>query len=257
MSTVLVTGASDGIGKETAAQLLKLGHQVLLHGRSEARALATVKALGGGTPVWGDLSVMGEVLKLAGQVRALDILISNAGVYEDKRRLTADGFESTMAVNHFSQMLLTLKLLPLLKASAAPRVVTVASGVHHGAQLDLGDLEISKGWSPYGSYSTSKLANVLFGAELAAREGAWLLSFSLHPGVISTKLLHKGFGGGGASLQSGALTSLHCALAPGLDKQNGGYFSNGRPAGADTRAADTAFRKKFWDLSVKRLQAWL
>ena len=261
MKTMLVTGANDGIGLETARQLLKLGHRMVVHARSEATATAAVQKLGGGEAVWGDLAEMAQVVALAGQVAnlapSIDVLVNNAGVYQVRRELTPDGFESTMAINHFSHMLLTLKLLPQLKAAKAPRVVTVASGVHQGAALDLDDLQISKNWSPYGSYATSKLANVLFAAELAAREGDWLLSFSLHPGVISTKLLHKGFGAGGASLESGALTSVYCATRPGLEKFNGGYFSNSAPAGANKKADDPQFRKALWDRSSALLKNWL
>jgi NAD(P)-dependent dehydrogenase (short-subunit alcohol dehydrogenase family) len=260
--TILVTGANDGIGKETAKQLAALGHRLLVHARGEAKATQAAKALGlQSVPVWGDLSDMGQVLKLAAQAQSLapklDVLINNAGVYQDRRELTKDGFESTMGINHFSHMLLTLKLLPQLKAASAPRVVTVASGVHLGANLDLDDLGISRSWSPYGSYSTSKLANALFAAELAAQQGNWLLSFSLHPGVISTKLLHKGFGSGGASLESGAKTSVYCATRDGLDKYNGGYFSNSAPAAANSKVQDTKYRKEFWDKSLGLLKPWL
>jgi NAD(P)-dependent dehydrogenase (short-subunit alcohol dehydrogenase family) len=258
MKTILVTGANDGIGKETARQLLKLGHTVLVHARSEGKARSAVAELGKAIAVWGDLSEMAQVLALASQVSnvapVLDVLINNAGVYEDRRSLTKDGFETTMAINHFSHMLLTLKLLPSIKE----RVISVASGVHYGADLDLEDLTISKRWSPYGSYSASKLANVLFAAELALRpEAKGRLSFSLHPGVISTKLLHKGFGMGGASLESGAKTSVYCATESGLEQNNGGYFSNSSATKPNALAFDDGFRKRFWEKSLALLKPWL
>jgi NAD(P)-dependent dehydrogenase (short-subunit alcohol dehydrogenase family) len=163
-----------------------------------------------------------------------------------------------MGINHFAPMLLALKLAPLLRQARAPRVVSVASGVHFGARLDLDDLDLARGWSPYGSYAASKLANVLFAAELPLRpEGKGLLSFSLHPGVISTKLLHKGFGGGGASLESGALSTVHCATAPGLEPYQGGFFSNSSPTKPNPLALDPAFRAEFWDRCAGRLNPWL
>ena len=137
MKSALVTGATDGIGRETARQLLKLGLHVLVHGRSESKATAAASALNAVsgsanvTPVWADFSRMREVVNMAEQVNALipqlDILINNAGVYEKERRMSEDGFEMTMAVNHFASFLLTRRLLAAIVSAPRGRIVTVSS----------------------------------------------------------------------------------------------------------------------------------
>ncbi len=263
LKLVLITGANDGIGFETAKQMAAKGYRVLLHARNRAKAEVAVKKLGGEqVPVWGDLSKMSEVLTLADQVKKaapmLDLLINNAGVYEDSRTMTADGFETTMAINHFAHALLTLKLRDSLKAAAQSRVLMVSSGVHIGARLDFGDLDLSKAWSSYGSYGASKLANSLFAAGLALQkdwQGVW--TCSLHPGVISTKLLHKGFGKGGAPLATGAKTSVFCATANSIEGYRGGYFSDERPAQGNILLKNSLKILEFWALTVKSLKKWL
>lgn len=259
----LITGANDGIGLETAKQLAALGWRVLVHARSEAKAAKAASAVGkSAEPVWADLADLEQVVAMAGQVAkliaSLDVLVNNAGVYESERSLTKDGFERTMGVNHFSHMLLTLKLQPLLAKAKQARVITVSSVAHQGGGLDLDDLNMERGWSAYGAYAASKLANVLFARELARRPGfGGMLSFSLHPGVIATKLLHKGFGPGGAPLAGGAKTSVYCATAPGLESQQGGYFSDSAPVAAHAQASNAHFCMEFFERSLKDLRPWL
>ena len=153
--TLLVTGASDGIGFETARTLLALGHTVLVHGRHEQRAREAVARLGSAAtqalPVWGDFSRCAEVVALARQVSALtprlDVLINNAGIYTAQRSSSADGFELTMGINHFAPFLLTHHLLPTLLATPGARIVNVSSMTHEGAELDVKDLDIKHHWS--------------------------------------------------------------------------------------------------------------
>lgn len=183
MKTVLITGASDGIGEATARALLARRYRVIAHARSEEKANRTAQTLGGDTlSVWGDLSRMAQVVELARQtaerVESLDALVNNAGTIQRERSVTADGFEMTMAINHFAHMLLTLRLQEVLARSAEPRVVTVSSGVvtvssgaHRMGQLELDDLALSQRWSPTAAYAASKLANTLFAAELAHQPG--------------------------------------------------------------------------------------
>jgi NAD(P)-dependent dehydrogenase (short-subunit alcohol dehydrogenase family) len=258
MPTHLVTGASDGIGKQTALELQKKGIEVLVHGRSEARAIEAVKSLGKGDwePVWGDLSSLKDVAAMADRVLAkhpvLDVLINNAGVFMKERQLTADGFELTMAVNHFGHFLLTHLLLPALKAAPKARIVHVSSMAHMRGALDLDDLTFERGFHGYTAYSASKLANVLFSNELARRlKETNVTSNSLHPGVIRTKLLATGFGMGGASLQSGAVTSVYCATASELDSVTGEYFSDGRKSQASSEGRDVKLQRAFYELSCK------
>ncbi|MBL8957563.1 MAG: SDR family oxidoreductase [Myxococcaceae bacterium] len=259
MPTHLVTGASDGIGKQTALVLAqKHGATVLVHGRNEARATEAVKSLGAGdfVPVWGDLGSLKDVSAMADRVLAkhpvIDVLLNNAGVFMKERELTADGFEKTMAVNHFGHFLLTHRLLPALKAAKQGRIVHVSSMAHQRGELDLDDLTFERDFSGYGAYSASKLANVLFSNALARRlKGTAVTSNALHPGVIKTKLLATGFGMGGASLASGAATSVYCATEPKLAEVTGEYFSDARKSEASADARNLKQQEAFYTSSCK------
>ncbi len=268
--TILVSGATDGIGRETARQLLALGHRVLLHGRNRDKAervsgqLAKASPQGAALPVWGDLSRMREIPPLAQQVRsqcpALDVLINNAGVMEKQHRLSEDGFEMTMAVNHLSVFLLTRLLLDLVEAAPAGRIVTVASMVHGSGSLDLGAPSFLRrgGESGYDAYCASKLANVLFSVELARRLAAGkVTSNCLHPGVIGTKLLRAGFAMGGAPVEEGARTSVFLATSGAVAGITGKYFNNCCEAQCSATARDPALARVLWQASETALRAFL
>lgn len=261
MKTALVTGATDGIGRATAHALAARGLRVLVHGRTAEKAAAAARGIPGAVPVAGDLSRMAEVVALAQAVAdeapALDVLINNAGVFENARRVTPDGFETTMAVNHLAHFLLTCRLLDNLRRASAARVVTVASGLHAGGS-DPDDFVRERGYSGQTAYAASKLANVLFSNALARRlAGTAVTSNSLHPGVIATKLLRAGFGGGGAPVERGATTSVYVALAPELTGVTGRYFVDSREATASRDARDPALAERLWTASERALQAFL
>jgi len=261
--TMLVTGSTDGIGKATAAELARRGATVLVHGRSEKKANAAVKELSkvvpGATfvPVWGDFSSLDEVRALAEQVKqqapVLDVLVNNAGIMSNERRLSKDGFELTFAVNHLAPFLLTHLLLDQLKAATQGRVVNVASMVHSGGEVNLDDLSMEKGYSGYGAYSNSKLMNVLFTHELARRlAGTKVTAYALHPGVIGTKLLHAAFGGmGGGSVEQGARTSVYCATAPELSEVSGRYYDDAHEARAAAHADDPKLERALYEKSAQ------
>lgn len=265
--TVLVTGSTDGIGRETARQLLELGHHVIVHGRdcgkAEARAQELARSTGGASaPVWGDLSSMEQVQELARQVHALapvlDVLVHNAGVYAHERRLTTDGFETTMAVNHFAPFLLTHLLLPDVTSAPAGRIVVVSSMTHQSARLDLADLVFARGFDGYAAYSASKLANVLFSRALARRlVGTPVTVNALHPGVIDTKLLRSAFGMRGASVQKGARTSVYLACSDEVDGVTGGYFVDCRAGAPSRRAQDDELGEALWQSSERLLARFL
>lgn len=263
IKNVLITGANDGIGFETAKQIADKGYRVLLHARNKTKAEEAVKKLGNESiPVWGDLSKLSEVLSLAEMVKGhapvLDVLINNAGVFESTRTITVDRFETTMGINHFSHALLTLKLKESLLAAQQPRVVMVSGGVHIGAQLNFNDLDLTEGWTPMGSYAASKLANALFATGLALQkdwEKVW--TCSLHPGVIGTKTMHRVFGMGGAPVPMGAKTSVFCATAKGLESYRGGYFSDCMPAQGNNILYNKDKVQVFWSLTLVRLKEFL
>ncbi len=266
MQSVLVTGATDGIGRATAHGLVQRGWHVLMHGRTEARARKQAQKLadanGKVTPVWGDFAVMKEVVDLAAQVKseipALDVLVNNAGIYADRQTFNADGFEMTMAVNYFAPFLLTQHLFSPLIAAPAARIVNVSSMTHSGASLDFDDLHFEKHWSSYTAYATSKLANILFTKRLATEiKRTTATTNALHPGVIGTKLLRQGFGMGGGSVEDGARCSLFLATSPKLASVSGKYFVDCREEKPAAKARDERLGSKLWDESLSLLGDYL
>ena len=254
---ILVTGATDGIGRQTALELGRLGHSVLVHGRSAAKADATATALrqeapqARFTPVHADLGRLDDVRRLGSELgdAKLDVLLHNAGVFQKTREVTVDGFEVTFAVNHLAPFLLTHLLLPSLPKSG--RVVLVSSVAHQRGKIDFEDLQSTRHFDGYGTYAASKLANVLFCGELARRLGPAPSVFALHPGVIGTKLLTSGFGVGGASLEEGARTSVYAATDPSLAGTTDRYFSDGRPAKPSAASQDPATQRRLYEKSAE------
>ncbi len=267
ISTVLVTGATDGIGAQTARELAEHGHHVLVHGRTQPKAQRAAEAItasaGKSTAVWGDFSDMSQVCALARQVSqatdTLQVLVNNAGIYASERRENADGFEMTMAVNHFAPFLLTHHLMQTLRAGAPARIVTVSSMTHASGAVDPNDLALAGSWSGYDAYCASKLANVLFARQLAAHNPADVLtSNSLHPGVVGTKLLREGFGGiGGASVKAGARTSVYLADAAELAGTTGEYFVDCKRAPVSAAASDTSLAADVWAATRHQLANYL
>lgn len=260
--TILVTGATDGIGLETARTLAAHGHRVILHGRTPAKAEAAAEAVRRAVPgadaatAAADLGSLAEVRALAAALREahprLDVLLHNAGVYTTTRQRSADGLELTFAVNHLAPFLLTALLVDRVKA-ARGRVVVVASGVHGNASLDLDDLQGERAWDGYGAYARSKLCNVLFAAELAARlEGTGATANSLHPGVVGTKLLRAGFAMEGPdTLAQGAATSVYLATSPEVEGVTGRYFVRQKPVPASRLARKADLRAALWAASER------
>lgn len=249
---VLVTGSTDGIGKETAAALASLGARVIVHGRSPERTRAAAEQVRTRAPgawvgeVSGDLSVRADVRAIADAVLrthgTLDVLINNAGVFMQRRAVTPDGMESTLAVNLLAPVLLTHLLLPALTASGAGRVINVSSVAHLRGRIDWNDWQGELDFDGYQAYAQSKLALVLFTVELARRlAGQPVVANSLHPGVVTTKLLQDGFGiTGPDSLTESAATSVYLALAPEGAQVSGKYFVSRRQSRMHPLAGDPA-----------------
>jgi NAD(P)-dependent dehydrogenase (short-subunit alcohol dehydrogenase family) len=260
--TILITGSTDGIGKQTALELSKMGANVLLHGRNQNRggnALEEIKKKTGNNKIEffiADLSSQKQVRLLAEKIQEkhnrLDVLINNAGVYMKERQLTEDGLEMTFAVNHLSHFLLTYLLLDLLKKSSPSRIINISSIAHQSGSVDFDNLQGEKKFSSYGAYALSKLANILFTYKLAEKlKNTGVTVNCLHPGVINTKLLRAGFGFGGASLDVGAETPVYLAISLEVENITGRYFVKKKETKSSTITYDIKIRKKFWEISEK------
>jgi len=255
---ILVTGATDGIGRQTALALAREGCRVLVHTRTRDRGLPVMEALerDSGNPlltlVVGDLNSMAGVRQLAGEVRArtghLDVLINNAGVFMKDRVLTRDGFETTFAVNYLASFVLTGLLMDHLEAAPAGRVVNVSSMAHEGGRLDFDNFQGERRYDPFGAYALSKLANVMFTLELAERlRGTSVTANCLHPGVVATRLLRDGFGMGGVPVERSTDGLLHLALAPAMTGRTGGYYVRCKPLIPAALALEAGVRERFWE----------
>ena len=259
---VLVTGSTDGIGKETARQLAALGATVLVHGRNATRCEATrdeIHQATGNSRVdyfVADLSSQKQVRQLAAEISArydrLHVLINNAGVILLNRQMTEDGLETSFAVNHLAPFLLTHLLLDLLKKSAPARIVTVSSTVHYDGQIDFKNLQGERRYNGVVAYKAAKLGNVLFTLELAERlKGTGVTANCLHPGIVTTKLLDTGWGWTGVSLAQGAALSVYLASSPEVETVTGAYFEQTTPYKASPQAYDVRLRQMFWEVSAK------
>jgi NAD(P)-dependent dehydrogenase (short-subunit alcohol dehydrogenase family) len=258
--TVLVTGATSGIGRVAALELARMGAQVVALGRDERKlaelGLPTIRA---------DFSRLAEVRRAAAEVRErfgqLHVLLNNAGAIQGERTLTPDGYETTFAVNHLSYFLLTQELLPLLKASAPARVVNVASQASRARALELDDLNNERRWTKFGSYGRSKRANLIFTFELARRlEGTGVTANAVHPGGVRT-----GFGtragwvalmmklGGPFILtpEQGAETLIWLCSDPSLTNVSGKYFYRKREIRAVGQAYDRGVQQGLWEASER------
>jgi NAD(P)-dependent dehydrogenase (short-subunit alcohol dehydrogenase family) len=267
----LVTGATSGIGEATAAGLAARGATVVVVGRSAERAAATVARIRRRTPgatvesLLADLSSQRDVRRLAEAVTArhdrLHVLVNNAGAVFLRRRESPDGLELTFALNHLAYFLLTTLLLDTLKASAPARVVNVSSDAHQPARLDFDDLQAERGYSGFGVYGRSKLANLLFTYELARRlEGTGVTVNAVHPGVVASRFatnngrlarllrpLARPFM---LSPEQGARTVVYLATSPEVEGVTGQYFVRERPRRSSAASYDRAAAERLWQASA-------
>jgi len=258
--SVLITGSTDGIGKQTALELAELGAGVILHGREEAKVKPVLKEIGRKTGndkldfFIADLSSLDQIRAMAAEIRRqhrrLDVLINNAGVALNSFEISADGYEMTFAVNHLAVFTLTLELLDLLTQSAPSRVINVASMVH-SSSLDDDHLAKPRNFDGWEAYCQSKLCNILFTYELAEElQDRNVTVNCLHPGVIDTKLLRANFSGG-SPVTAGSQKLVYLATAPELETVTGKYFMDNRQTRSAEITYDPETRKILWDLSEK------
>jgi NAD(P)-dependent dehydrogenase (short-subunit alcohol dehydrogenase family) len=261
----LVTGATGGIGLETARALVARGLRVLLVARDPAKGERAVAEIGGGEVLTCDLERPASVAALAREVRArtdrLDVLVDNAGAMFSTRQVTPDGFERTWALDHLAYFVLTTRLLDLLRAGAPSRVVVVASDAHRGGKMHWDDLQMTR-WTAGGwpAYAQAKLANLLFAQELARRlDGTGTTVNAVHPGFVASGfarnngwLLRVGMALAAPFARSpakGADTVIWAATDPSLEETTGRYFADRREITPIAEARDEAAAKRLWELT--------
>jgi retinol dehydrogenase 14 len=269
--TVIVTGATTGIGRATALSLATMGAHVAITGRDRGRlddAAAQIRAAGNGqVDVFAaDLSVQEQVRQLADEtlqrLPRIDVLVNNVGGYWNTRHITADGLEHTFALNHLAPFLLTNLLLDRLRHSGPARVVTVASDAHRMGRIDFDDLQGDRNYSGARAYNQSKLANVLFTYELARRmRDTSVTANALHPGVVSTSFgaedpgriqqlavpLMRPFM---QSQSRGASTSVYLASSPEVERVTGRFYGRSKPKTSSKRSYDHALAARLWEVSA-------
>jgi NAD(P)-dependent dehydrogenase (short-subunit alcohol dehydrogenase family) len=260
--TALVTGSTDGVGREVALRLGGDGWRVLVHGRDRERGKQVVAAIekAGGTAefIAADLSTLAEVRRLADAVQKttqrLDLLINNAGIGsggpQGVRQESADGYELRFAVNYLSGFLLAHLLLPLIEKSAPARIVNVSS---LGQQaIDFDDVMLRHDYSGMRAYRQSKLAQILFTLDLAPDlKGTGVTVTALHPATFMNTAMVRQFGTPMSTVEEGADAIMRLAVSGDLEGTTGLYFNGQREAKADGQAYDAAARQKLKALSVE------
>ena len=260
--TTLVTGSTDGVGREVALRLGGDGWRVLIHGRDRERGKAVVAAIekAGGTAefIAADLSTLAEVRRLADAVQKttqrLDLLINNAGIGSGGphgvRQESAGGYEFRFAVNYLSGFLLAHLLLPLIEKSAPARIINVSS---LGQQaIDFDDVMLTHDYSGMRAYRQSKLAQILFTLDLAHDlKGTGVTVTALHPATFMNTAMVRQFGTPMSTVEEGADAIMRLAVSGDVDGTTGLYFNGQREAKADPQAYDAGARQKLKALSLE------
>jgi len=258
--TVLVTGATDGLGRAVARRLAAAGATVLVHGRDTGRLRATEAEIAQVTGAErlrsyrADFSSLAEVHAMAeeplARERRLDVLINNAGIGAavpggGERMLSADGHELRFAVNHLAGFALTRRLLPLLTASVPARIVNVSSAGQ--TAIDFDDVMLERSYSGTRAYCQSKLAQILFTFDLASElEGTGVTATCLHPATyMPTKIVASPV----SSLEDGVVATVRLAADPALEGVTGRYFNGTRDSEADPQAYDRNARRRLAEIS--------
>jgi NAD(P)-dependent dehydrogenase (short-subunit alcohol dehydrogenase family) len=270
----MVTGATSGLGLATARQLAALGATVIVVGRDAAKCAAVAASISSSSTAaaagWlvADFADQDALRRIAAEAEErhsrIDVLVNNAGATYPKRRLTPEGIELTLAVNHLAAFRLTTFLLGRLRESAPARVVNVSSVAHERASFNFDDPAMDGGYRPFAAYSRSKLANLWFTYELARRlEGSGVTVNAVHPGLVRTalgdhsgalrragwRLLHVAYRKVSLSPEEGAAAITHLATAPELEDVTGRYFVGRRAAESSPASRDPAAAARLWALS--------
>ena len=266
--TVLITGSTDGIGKQTALDLARMGANVIIHGRDPQRVQTAreeiIKNSGNNQvdSMLADFSSLTQVKRMAEEILAryprLDVLVNNAGVFLLDRKLTNDGLEMNFQVNYLSPFLLTNLLLPLLQKSAPARIVSVSSALHSKTILDFDNLQGEKNYNGIQAYAFTKLGNIYMTLELAERlVGSGVTANCLHPGGVDTKMLRTAMQMTGIPVEEGAAPSVYLASSPDVAQTTGKYFYHREVGRFSEIASDATARKKLWQISENLLKDYL
>lgn len=255
--TILITGSTDGHGLALARRLAGEGAVVLVHGRDEAKVAAVTAELAEGAAnaprgYTADLASLEQVRRLASELaselRVLDVLVNNAGVATMERKLSDDGFELDFAVNYLAHYLLTLELLPLIRAAREPRIVNVSSIGQ--APIDFDDVMLERGFNPAQAYCQSKLAQVMFTIDLAERLGASPTVNALHPATfMDTKLVRGIRQEARNTVEYGMEATLRLAVGDDVTTTTGAFFDVQERAEPDPAAFDDDARRRLRELS--------
>ncbi len=273
--TVVVTGGTSGIGEMAAIELAGAGARIVLVGRDQGRAEATMRRLEAANASvdhalhLADLSraheVRGVGTAMAAAEPRIDVLLNNAGAVFTTRQITADGFERTFATNHLAYVLLVEALRDRLVASAPARIVNTASDAHRMARLDWSDLQSEQRYSGLQAYCRTKLYNILFTRELAGRlRGTGVTANCLHPGFVASRFGDNNIGLARLTVRTlkmlfaisperGAQTIIHLASSPEVAGITGGYFAKSEPAATTKVAADTDAAHRLWEVTAELL----
>ena len=270
--TVFITGATDGLGKQVALAAARAGATLLLHGRNPAKGTAVRKeieqASGNNDLVYynADFASLQEVKELSQQVRReqqqIHVLINNAAIGggprgSATREVSREGLELRFAVNYLAHFVLTQNLLPLLLHAAPARIVQVSSIGQ--SPLDFNDLMLEKRYESFDAYCKSKLAQILYGMELADRlQGQGVAVNSLHPAsLMNTHMVREYFGYTLSTVAEGVKVVEHVAFSPKTAAITGAYFDHLREAKAHRQAYDPAARKQLWQASLELAKDFL
>lgn len=276
----LVTGASSGIGQQTALELARRGYFVIIHGRNRAkteRVLNTIRQQTGSTNldmICADLSLMSGVAAMAAELRShydhLDVLINNAGgQFGNRREVTSEGHEKTIAINALAPFLLTHLLLPLLQAAPAARVITVSSGSYTIGRFDPDDIELTRGYSLTRSYGLSKRYAYWVMQKYTAQGIAGVTFNTVEPGSTDSDLGRVSRQSKLANLvyylwkpmmwsvEKAAATSVYLATAPEVAGVNGTFYGNRKPKRVKAKYQQPAEMDRFWDYCREVCKAYL
>ncbi|MFA6082967.1 SDR family NAD(P)-dependent oxidoreductase [Mucilaginibacter sp.] len=277
-TTTVITGATSGIGKETALALAKKDHAVymlvrdMVKGESVKNELIELSRNKNIYVIYCDLAdlrtVRDAALVLKSSLMSVNVLINNAGgIFSDYEK-SQQGYEKTFAVNHLGHFLLVQHLLPLLERGQA-RIINVSSEAHRMGKPRLKDLEWKNStYSAYAAYAAAKLYNIFFTRSLAVKYGPkGITAFALHPGLVSTNF-GEGLTGANKTImwlmrpfmttpEEGAQTTIYLATAPRIDAKSGKYFKNMKVSNTSSKATDDAARNTLWDISIEMAELYL